>query len=923
MKYTQKHKNKQNININVLKHSKQKTIKNARKTKSLRNILLGNNVPLLGNTLLGNNVPLLGNTLLGNNGTLLGNTNTNTYTNTYYIIDCIGDVNNELKFDALEPYLKTLKLKPDKMMPIIREQDLLFIKKNNISPLKYCNTNIYFLPKLYKLINENVHPQFMWYNINSPHLNSRFYNIKCNMINVVNSVKLLTISDKNALYNNMEQYCPDICSKHMAKTFKINEITKYKNLKGLETDEHKANDYKANEHKTDEHKTDKKQTKNSYYILRPVNSTSGQGILYVSSKDELTEAIEYYKKTANYRGINYGNNVIASEYIINPLLFKGYKFHLRMYYLISYINGEFNSFFYDNYGKILTANSPYNIRKPFKKDVHDSHAKYSNINYSFPKDFNRYTIGDNFVSPNHILKQMQDILKGVSIILKKSKGEWLFENQQHGFQILGIDFMIDANGCVFLIECNSALGFGYTKTNNDPFIHILSKSIFKWINETILEPYYKKTDAKQHPTYLQNTYYIIDCIGNDNNALQFNALEVYLKNLDLKPDNMMPKIRELDLLFIKKNNITPFAYCNTNVHLPALPNNISNNLHPQFMWYNINSPALNIRFFKPDAYLINIINRDKLKMIFDKYKLYTVLMQLFSTIIKKHLPDTFLINELHKYNFVNIKKSSNKSSKKSSKKFSNKLSYYILKPIDSFGGKDILYISDKSQLDNAIEYYKNTRNYKNHLYGTDVIAQTYIMNPLLYNNKKCHLRVQYLVTYIHQVFHSFVLTDSIRILTAKEKYTIDLPFNKDVHDTHIKSSGDDFFLDEHYTNFNMPMNEQMNKSMTIKQKNKIINDICKITKLISKILLSDDNSKYKWLYDNQEHGFNSMGIDFMIDDKLNIFLIECNENPSFVFHKIENNKMFSSKYFSWINDTVLEPCYKKTDATKHYTYLHL
>jgi len=66
-----------------------------------------------------------------------------------------------------------------------------------------------------------------------------------------------------------------------------------------------------------------------------------------------------------------------------------------------------------------------------------------------------------------------------------------------------------------------------------------------------------------------------------------------------------------------------------------------------------------------------------------------------------------------------------------------------------------------------------------------------------------------------------------------------------------------------------------------------------------------------------------MGIDFMIDDKLNIFLLECNESPSFVFHKIENNKIFSNKYFSWINDTVLEPCYKKTDATKHYTYLHL
>ena len=398
------------------------------------------------------------------------------YTNTYYIVDCIGDDNNELKFNVLEPYLKKFNLNSDKMMSIIRQLDLSFIKNHKITPINYCNTNVY-LPKLDKTITHKLHPQFMWYHINSPHLNSRFYNIKCNMINIINSSKLKSISDKNALYDNMHRYCPEICSKHMANTFKINEFDKYTDLDTISNS-------------------------TSYYILRPIDSFSGAGILYISSKAELADAIEYYKKTKNYKGITYGTNVIASKYIINPLLFKGYKFHLRMYYLISYINGEFASFLYDNYGKILLAGSPYNIEKPFQKIVHDTHAKYSSEDNSFPKDFNENTIGKNYVSPNNIIKQMQDILKGVSIILKKSKGQWLFENHQHGFQILGIDFMVDTNGRVFLIECNSAPGFGYTSKNNDAFIHILSKSIFKWINETILEPYYKKTDPKLHSTYL-------------------------------------------------------------------------------------------------------------------------------------------------------------------------------------------------------------------------------------------------------------------------------------------------------------------------------------------------------------------------------------------------------------------------------------
>ena len=297
------------------------------------------------------------------------------------------------------------------------------------------------------------------------------------MINVINISKIKSISDKNALYNNMRQYCPEICSKHMANTFKINEFDKYK---GLDTSNTTSDT-------------------TSYYILRPIDSFSGKDILYISNKTELTDAIEYYKKTKNYKNIIYGNDVIASEYIINPLLFKGYKFHLRTYYLISYINGEFNSFFYNNYGKILIAGNPYNIIKPFTKDVHDTHVKYTFEDNSFPKDFNENTIGKNYVSPKHIIKQMQDILKSVSLILKKTKGEWLYENQQHGFKILGIDFMIDTNGNVFLIECNISPGFNYSNSANS---HNFSQNIFKWINNIIFEPYYKKTDARKHNTYL-------------------------------------------------------------------------------------------------------------------------------------------------------------------------------------------------------------------------------------------------------------------------------------------------------------------------------------------------------------------------------------------------------------------------------------
>ena len=90
-------------------------------------------------------------------------------------------------------------------------------------------------------------------------------------------------------------------------------------------------------------------------------------------------------------------------------------------------------------------------------------------------------------------------MKGVSTILNLSKGSWLYDNQKNGFHILGIDFMVDTTGRVFLIECNALPGFSYTSKS---LSHAFSKSLFKWINDTVLEPWFIGTNPKTHPTYL-------------------------------------------------------------------------------------------------------------------------------------------------------------------------------------------------------------------------------------------------------------------------------------------------------------------------------------------------------------------------------------------------------------------------------------
>jgi hypothetical protein len=241
------------------------------------------------------------------------------------------------------------------------------------------------------------------------------------------------------------------------------------------------------------------------YILRPFLGSSGSEIHYISSEAELINAIKFYNSHNNFfkRDKYYHNyKVIATEYIMNPLLYKTKKFHLRMYYIISVINGVLSSFFFD-IGKMLTAAKPFNTRKPFSKDVHDTHLKSTNSDLIFPVDFKSSDLNVKSVTSSDILAQMRLILSAVTTITIKETSninKLLYDNQENGYNLFGVDFMIDDTGTVFLIEINITPGMEFISNSE---ASIFSKKIFNWISECVLEPCFKGTDASKHPTYLQ------------------------------------------------------------------------------------------------------------------------------------------------------------------------------------------------------------------------------------------------------------------------------------------------------------------------------------------------------------------------------------------------------------------------------------
>jgi len=385
------------------------------------------------------------------------------YTNTYYLDSCLS-FRKEYHMDRLVYHLERLGLKPDIMMKQINQKDAQFIKDRKIV-LKddECYQN-YRVPKHFD--STKLKPMFMFQF--TQFLDKRFYDVNMYLGNFLNTNELICLS-KSMIYFQTKDFFPNIVKKHMKKTFLYLQFQKFEFP--------------------------------SIYILRPINSSSGSDIFYVSNMQELLDAEKYYMNNNTYfeqDRMSHNFRVIASEYITNPLLYKTRKFHLRMYYLISYINNNFNTFFLEN-GKILTALYPFTLTKPFTKEVHDTHFDTTDGDILVPEAFLEKDLSVKNIEYSDIIKQMRTILSAISSNINLEKSKLLYDNVKNGFCICGVDFMIDDTGTVILIEVNSTPGLAfYKQANTNKFCD----TIFNWVNECVLEPCFKGTDPTKHPTYL-------------------------------------------------------------------------------------------------------------------------------------------------------------------------------------------------------------------------------------------------------------------------------------------------------------------------------------------------------------------------------------------------------------------------------------
>ncbi|CAF3673399.1 unnamed protein product [Rotaria sordida] len=236
--------------------------------------------------------------------------------------------------------------------------------------------------------------------------------------------------------------------------------------------------------------------------------------------------------------------------------------------------------------------------------------------------------------------------------------------------------------------------------------------------------------------------------------------------------------------------------------------------------------------------------------------------------LKTFLPETYLLD--------------NTNDRITFKKIFKDGSTWICKPVGLSCGREVFIFRSQQQLENLLnEYHKNSRN--NHyctLYYNRLV-QKYIENPLLINKHKFDIRTYLLCICISNEILCFAAqTGYLRL--SMYKYDLE-NMNKFIHLTNqsIQIKNKVFSSVKHNTGmtmdeFNEYFNEYIQPNMPYIKKGWVLNELPeKITKILNQVADSVRNK-----LSIREGCFGFYGVDILIDEKLNCWLLEINSGPT-------------------------------------------
>jgi hypothetical protein len=155
----------------------------------------------------------------------------------------------------------------------------------------------------------------------------------------------------------------------------------------------------------------------------------------------------------------YAEQVILQKYMKNPMLYKGFKFDLRIYALLTNMN-PLELFIY-NEGFARLSSEPFTLNPDsiLNNNIHLTNAAINKAHkvHTECEGGSKISLKMLFTylsgkfNVHHIWQQIQDIVLKVFLSCQHH-----IPNNQNAFELFGLDIFIDNTGKCYFIECNSS-----------------------------------------------------------------------------------------------------------------------------------------------------------------------------------------------------------------------------------------------------------------------------------------------------------------------------------------------------------------------------------------------------------------------------------------------------------------------------------
>jgi hypothetical protein len=175
-------------------------------------------------------------------------------------------------------------------------------------------------------------------------------------------------------------------------------------------------------------------------ILKPTKGWKGSGIGIVTTKEDAMKWISDHKQYDTW---------LLQNYIVNPALKDGYKFHLRVLVLVKKPHNSAREVYIATHKFYVKAVSKYKEDDWLNPDIHDTHYKPSKLE-TFPTDK-----PDNWSNENTSTADIKvnTIIKKLLMHEEEFHPVW---NSKNGFEVFGADVMFDEH-TPYLLEFNNKM----------------------------------------------------------------------------------------------------------------------------------------------------------------------------------------------------------------------------------------------------------------------------------------------------------------------------------------------------------------------------------------------------------------------------------------------------------------------------------